>query len=651
MSRGPRKNRLPDHHDPDRSRRTAPGTTYGRVASKEPPRPEPHRRPNDAFRAAAVSVFLLLAVVLVFGQTVGHEFVNYDDNPYVYENAVVQRGLTLEGLRWALTYGELGHWHPLTWISHMLDCRIHGLRAGGHHLTNLLLHGCAAILLFLALWRMTGCLWRAAFVAAVFAVHPLRAESVAWVAERKDVLSALFFMLTLLAYHRYVRSPSSGTRRGAVILLFALGLLSKNMLVTLPFVLLLLDYWPLKRMPDFTFPTLSRLAAEKWPLFVLSAASCVITLLVPEEVPVSERLPMALRLENAVVSYAVYLRQMIWPAGLACLYPHASGHLPLLHVAAAAAVLSALSWAAFAFRRNHPYLPVGWLWYLGMMVPVIGIVQISYYAHADRYTYLPQIGLYIVLAWSAADLSAGWRRRGIVLPSLAAIILAALIFTAHAQVAHWRNSESLWRRALQCAPQNYFAHMNLGSALKQQGRLGEAADHFRKVVEIKPDHAEAYNNLGIVLGEARQVDDAIRHFQKALGINPGYVEARNNLGMALARHGRIQEAMVQFRMALDIRPDYAEARNNLGNALMGRGEVGEAIVHFRKALGIKPGYAKAHNNLGIALASRGEIDEAIVHFRMALEIQPDYALARSNLYKALQQSGRRSGAGVGSPPP
>ena len=321
------------------------------------------RRPwrHDTWTAAVVCCFLLLAVALVFGRTVGHEFVGFDDDSYVYQNPVVQKGLTLEGFRWALTYGEIGHWHPLTWLSHMLDVQFYGLHPGGHHLTSVLLHAASVILLFLVLWRMTGFLWRSAFVAAVFAVHPLRAESVAWVAERKDVLSGLFFMLTIGAYVRYVRRPASLVRYGAVVLLFALGLLSKNMLVTLPFVLLLLDYWPLDRVSDFTPRVWLRLAAEKWPLFALAAASCAITFLVPEEVAVGERLSLALRLENAVVSYVIYLWQMICPSGLASLYPNPTDHLPLWQVAGSLGLLLAISGVIFVFRRRRPYLVVGWL--------------------------------------------------------------------------------------------------------------------------------------------------------------------------------------------------------------------------------------------------------------------------------------------------
>ena len=489
---------------------------------------------KDRWTVLAVCVFLAAITFAVFGQTLRHEFVNLDDDQYVSENPVVQKGLTWEGFRWALTYGQIGHWHPLTWLSHMLDCQLYGLQAGGHHLTNVLLHTGTVILLFLVLRRMTGFLWRSAFVAAVFAIHPLRAESVAWIAERKDVLSAFFFMLTLGAYVRYVRRPPSLIRYGVVVLLFALGLLSKNMLVTMPFVLLLLDYWPLNRLSNFTPQVLLRLVAEKIPLLVLTVGSCVATALVPEKVPAGNNLFFGLRMENAVVSYVTYLWQMIHPSGLVCLYPNPVNYLPLWQVAGAVGLLLAISGTAWAFRRTHPCLIVGWLWYVGMMIPVIGIVQISYYAHADRYTYLPQIGLYLLLTWAAADLCAGWRHRRLVLGGCSTVILVALIFCAHTQVSYWRNSESLWTHVLACTSDNYTAHNNLGDALFQKGNVDEAITQYQTALQIKPDYAGAHNNLGNALLQKGRVDEAITHYQAALQIKPDYAEAQNNLAWVLA---------------------------------------------------------------------------------------------------------------------
>jgi tetratricopeptide (TPR) repeat protein len=640
MGHKPKKYRPPDSRDPDRCKGTVPGTADRHSSPGEIPLSSPRFWTHNTYAVAVVCGFLLLAVALVFGQTIGHEFVNYDDNRYVYENPVVQKGLTLEGFRWALTYGEIGHWHPLTWFSHMLDCQLYGLHAGGHHLTNVLLHAAASILLFLVLWRMTGFLWRSAFVAAVFAVHPLRAESVAWVAERKDVLSGLFFMLTIGAYVRYVRRPTSMVRYATVVLLFALGLLSKNMLVTLPFVLLLLDYWPLNRVSGFTPRIWLQMVAEKWPLFALAAASCVITFLVPEEVSTGGKLSLTLRMENALVSYVVYLRQMIYPSGLACLYPNPTDHLPFWQVAGALGLLTAVSWAIFAFRRKHPYLVVGWLWYLGMMIPVIGIVQISYYAHADRYTYLPQIGLWIAVTWGVGQLTVFWRHRYWVFGVASTLVLLFLMGIAWRQTSYWRNSEMLWIRALACTAHNNIAHNNLGNTLADRGQVDAAIAHYRKALEIKPDDAVAYYNLGTVLKGRGQVDAAIAHYQKALEIKPDYAEAHNNLGNILKGIGQVDAAIAHYQSALKIKPDDAEAHNNLGVALADRGQIDTAIVHFQRVLEIKPDFAEGHNNLGIALAIRGQIGEASVHFQKALEINPHYANAHYNLGMALDRQGK-----------
>ena len=377
---------------------------------------------DQRWRVPAVCLVLAAITFAVFGQTAGFEFVNYDDNSYVYENPVVARGLTLKGAVWALTYGEIGHWHPLTWLTHMADCQVYGLWAGGHHLTNVALHAVAAVLLFLALREMTGSLWRSAFVAAVFAIHPLRVESVAWIAERKDVLSGVFFMLTLWAYARYARQPSRW-RYAAVALAYALGLLCKNTLVTLPFVLLLLDWWPLHRVKldgagggkvgaARLVALFGGLVKEKIPLFLLSAGSCVATALVPEKVLDSDRLPFLERIGNALVSYGIYLRQMVFPAGLAIPYLNPPNGLPFWKVALAFVLLAAISISVLACRKRRPYLLVGWLWYLGMLVPAIGFIQISYYAHADRYTYLPGIGLALAGTWAVGDWSSGGNSGG-----------------------------------------------------------------------------------------------------------------------------------------------------------------------------------------------------------------------------------------------
>ena len=588
---------------------------------------------NDRWLIPGVCLFLAAMVWVVFGQTLRHEFVNYDDDLYVYENPTVARGLTLQGIVWAFTHVHCSNWHPLTWISHMLDCQFYGLNPGGHHLTNVLLHTATVILLFLVLRRMTGFLWRSAFVAAVFAIHPLRVESVAWVAERKDVLSGLFFMLTLWAYTRYVASdkwqvtrtvstPSPATHHsslfhGLVLLFFALGLMSKPMLVTLPLVLLLLDYWPLRRFPEFGVrsselkntlrpstlnPQLSTLLLEKLPLLGLAAASCVVTIFAQRgTIQTFEQISLPLRLGNALMSCVAYLGQMFWPSGLAVLYPFTAGDIGISEVVLSLVLLAGISAGVFILRRRCPFLLTGWLWYLIMLAPVIGIVQVGAQARADRYTYLPQIGLYLMLTWGVAEGCAGWRHRRVVLGGLATVILAALIFCARAQTAYWRNSELLWTHTLACTSDNAIAHNNLGNALLKMDREDEAVAHFQTALEIQPAFAEAHNNLGNFLFQKGSVDEAMVHYQKALHINPDYAVAHYNLGNALIKKGRMDEAITQFQMALQINPDYAEAHNNFGYALIQKKSMNEAIAHFQKALQINPDYADARNNLSNAL--------------------------------------------------
>ena len=550
-------------------KKTKPGKATA-ARSGAPVSPESTSGPaglSDRWAVPGVCVFLAAAIWLVFGQTLGHEFVNYDDNDYVYENPHITQGLTLAGIAWAFTTSHAANWHPLTWISHMLDCQLYGLNPGGHHLNNILFHTATAILLFLVLRRMTGALWRSAYVAAVFAIHPLRVESVAWVAERKDVLSGVFFMLTIGAYVRYVekakaQSPKSKVFYGLVLLLFALGLMCKPTLVTLPFVLLLLDYWPLQRVSSFKFSVSSpgamkrseggsTLLLEKLPLFGLAAASCVVTLYAQTKAVLSfEQISIIRRADNALISYVAYLGQMFWPSGLAVLYPFRAGGDGVSRVVLSLVVLAVISTGVFFLRRGRPYFLTGWLWYLIMLVPVIGIVQAGVQARADRYTYLPQIGLYLLLTWAAADLCAGWRHRRVVLGGCSMISLMALIFCARAQTSYWRNSESLWTHTLACTSDNDIANYSLGYVYFQKGKVDEAIIHYQKALEINPDYEEAHNNLGNMLFQKGRVDEAIAHFQKALTIKPDHAEAHYNLGNALLQQGRMDEAIVHFQKAL-----------------------------------------------------------------------------------------------------
>jgi Tfp pilus assembly protein PilF len=550
---------------------------------------------NLMSRPRLIALLLALVTLLAYWPVAYCGFVNYDDIDYVTGNRVVQKGLTWEGFRWALTYGNIGHWHPLTWISHMLDCQLYGLSPSGHHLTNILFHTAAVVLLFLVLWRMTGFMWRSAFVAAVFAIHPLRVESVAWVAERKDVLSACFFMLTLGAYVRFVEKSKAQSQKfkvyyGLTLLFFALGLLSKNMLVTTPFVLLLLDYWPLGRFSNFTPQVLRRLVAEKIPLFVLAIGSCVATALVPEQVTAG-KLAFGLRMENAVVSYVTYLWQMIHPSGLACVYPNPTNYLPFGQVAGALGLLLAISGAVFVLRKARPWLIVGWLWYLGMMTPVIGIVQISYYAHADRYTYLPQIGLYFAMTWTAANLCARWRHRRLaqaIATASAVLVLAGCLVLTENQLRYWHDSESLFRHTLAVTKDNHVAHLNLGTAFQDEGRLNEALAEYRASAQLAPGYSVVHKNLGSVLDALGRPKEALAEYRLALQFEPNLPALHDGIGIVFVEQGRFDEGMSEFSSAARLDPAYPWPYFQMGKALLQQGRDAEAIGKFREALRINP---------------------------------------------------------------
>jgi len=526
--------------------------------------------PKKSRRWLSVGVCICLAVLtcIVFGQTLGHDFINYDDPRYVYENTNITSGLNTASIAWAFTHIHSMNWHPVTTISHMLDCQLYGLKAGGHHFTNVLLHTVAAILLFLALQCMTGALWRSAFVAAVFAIHPLRVESVAWVAERKDVLSGVFFMVTLLAYVQYARAPSIG-RYLAVALAFALGLMSKPMLVTLPFVLLLLDYWPLGRIRGqksdvSSHGKLAMLLVEKIPLVGLSSVSSVVTCLAQRgAVGWTEQLPVSARINNAVATYVVYMWQMLWPLKLAVFYPHPENRLPISEIMLALAILIAATAAAFILRKKRPYLVTGWLWYLGMLVPVIGLVQVGWQGHADRYTYLPQIGLYLLLTWSVADLTARWRRQREILSASAAVIISVLGWRAWIQTSYWRDSETLFTQGLAVTSNNDVAENNLGIVFLRKGKVDEAISLLQAAVDLRPENSPAHENLAKALLQKGRVADALVHYRKLLELQPDNIEVHNIVGTVLIQQGRIREGAEEWQKVLAIEPDNGNALSNL----------------------------------------------------------------------------------------
>jgi len=557
---------------------------------------------DQHWRVPAVCLVLAAITFAVFGQTLRHEFIDFDDRTHVYENLVVAQGLTLKGIVWAFSF-HAANWHPLTWLSHMLDCQLYGLHPAGHHLTNVLLHTATVIALFLVLRRMTGALWRSAFVAALFAIHPLRVESVAWVAERKDVLSGLFFMLTLGAHVRYARRPRSLARYGLVALLFAMGLMCKPMLVTLPVVLLLLDYWPLQRVESA-----GRLVMEKLPLLALSAASCVATLLAQKEtIQSTVTFSLPVRFVTALLACKMYLAQMVYPAGLAVFYPFPHNGLPVWEAVMDGTLLAVISAAALWQRRKQPWMLVGWVWYLVMLLPVVGVIQVGGQAHADRYTYLPQIGIYVALTWLVAEWRVRWLHHGpfhAALGGLMAGVLALFMVCAWQQTAYWQNSETLWTCTLACTTDNDIAQDNLGIVLMQKGKMDAAITCFQQALQIRPDFAEARNNLGHALLQMGKVDAAITSFQQALQIRPDFAEAHDNLGNALLQTGKVDEAITHCQRALQIKPDDAEACVNLGNALFRKGREDDAIAQYQKALQIKPGLAMARKNLAAVLRQK-----------------------------------------------
>jgi tetratricopeptide (TPR) repeat protein len=511
--------------------------------------PSPHS-PAPRATILGISIFLMAITWLVFGQTLRHPSINFDDQEYVFENPKINTGLTSTGVLWAFTHSHAENWHPLTSISHMLDCELFGLQAGWHHFTNVLLHTIAVILLFLVFREMTGALWRSAFVAALFAIHPLRVESVAWIAERKDVLSGVFFMLTLGAYVRYVREPSS-IRYLIVAVLFGLGLMTKSMLVTLPFVLLVLDYWPLGRFAHVSpaepkpkngfarwwghrsIPT--RLILEKIPLIALSIASSIITLFAQKTAAISiESLPLLWRMNNAFVSYVAYIWQMVCPIRLALVYPHPEYRLSLWEVAFAIAFLTGATAVVVAFRRKHPYLITGWLWYVGMLVPVIGIVQVGAQARADRYTYLPQIGLYLIATWTIADLSVAWRYRRQILGVAATLVIAGLAWLAWIQNTYWRDSEALWTRTLAVTSHNDVGHASLADLLLRRDRIDEAISHSEEALRIHSRNGNAHSTLAFGLFRTGRVYEAVAHWKESLKIRPDDMTAQTYLAWVLA---------------------------------------------------------------------------------------------------------------------
>ncbi len=616
--------------------------------------PSPFTLQPPALPAWLLATLLALATIVLYWPATRHDFINYDDPAYVTSNVHVQSGLTLENVRWAFSSPVDGNWHPVTMLSHLLDCQLFGTKPWGHHLTSLLLHAVNTALVFLLLRALTGAVWRSLLVAALFGWHPLRVESVAWVAERKDVLSGFFGLLSLLFYARYAQAAEAGSQRSKInlrspaywfaFLFLVLGLMSKAMLVTWPFVMLLLDYWPLHRIrnSEFGIRNFIKLVMEKIPFFVLAAAASLVTYWVQQQqgaVVTVENLPPGARLGNAAISCCRYLGKLFWPAGLAIYYPY-SGYWPLAEVLLAAVLLAGISVLLCFPRRRHPFLLVGWLWFVGTLAPVIGLVQVGTQALADRYTYIPSVGLLILTVWSAHDLARRWRHRVTAL-SLAGAAATILCWTlTRQQLGYWQDSETLFQHALKVTRNNYIACNNLGSALDQNGQTKEAVSQFQESIRLKPNYAVAHNNLAFVLGKLGQTGGAIREFEEVVSLKPNDAEARNNLGNALGKQGRIDEAISQFQEALRLKPDYAEAHYSLGAALDQKGRIDEAISQYQEALRLKPDDAAARNNLGNDFLNQGRTDEAIRQYQEAIQFKPDDAPAHNNLGVALVREGR-----------
>ena len=640
-----------------------------------------------------ILVGLAAVTFAVYWQVHGFEFVSFDDDVYIYENEQVKNGLTVDNLLWAFNTGNLEgtYWHPLSWLSHMLDIEIFGLNPGGHHLVSVLFHVVNGLLLFLALQIMTGELWKSAFAAALFALHPINVDSVAWVAERKNLLSTFFWMLTMLAYIRYAKKPSIA-RYLLIFFTLALGLMAKPMLVTLPCVLLLLDYWPLGRMnfgqalpigteTKFHADRFSRLMMEKIPLFALSL---IIIGVFTYSLQHNRQLinltssPLSLRVENALVSYITYLWKLIWPAKLAFFYPYPKT-IPFWKTLGAAVLLLAISIPAMIRVKKFPHLSVGWFWFLGTLVPAIGLIQGGLMpAMADRWAYVPAIGIFIIFAWGGPELIKSVRFDRRIIIASGTTVLCVLGFIAHQQTEHWQDSRSLFQHALAVTTENHVAHANLGVDCAKKGQQEEALRHFEQAIGILPDFTEAHYNMGNALFETGRIEEATNAYQTAIRLFPGYAQAHFNLGLGYEKLNRNNEAIVHYREAVRIQPGHAKAHVNLAlllsragrheealphyqqaleinpadpnfhfhcaNTYKALGNPDQAVAHLRQAIAMAPGHEKALNNLATILLGRGQAAEAIPYLINALQINPRYSSGHYNLGVAYFNTGNKSGA-------
>jgi len=650
---------------------------------------------NDRTAILIICTLLVLAAIVVYGQSIEYDFISMDDDLYVTNNSHVKAALTGESVRWAFTSMEVSNWHPLTWISLMIDHGLSGMNPSSYHATNIVLHALNAVLLLLVLHQLTGSLYRSAFVAALFALHPIHVESVAWISERKDVLSTMFWFLGIWAYLLYLRKPSAG-RYGAVLGAFVMGLIAKPMLVSFPITLLLLDIWPLRRLAAGSQRSLPlpRLFLEKVPLFAVSIVSCFLTFWAQKAggaVAQLDNVPFNFRMMNAVVSYVIYLEKMIWPLNLAIFYPHPMNTLEGWKIVACLIALAAMTYYSIVTHAKRAYVTFGWLWYVITLVPVIGIVQIGSQGLADRYTYIPFIGIFVIIAWGAPDLIGRFwgaqpetrRRSTMVLGALAGMALLALASLAYGQVRFWKDNITAWAHAVEVTPGDAFSQYNLGCSLQAQHRDDEAMVHYRQAVQFDPHRFDAYNNLGIIFMDRGAYDKAESAMEAALRAKPDFAKTYYNMGLllckmkrfsesfhyyteairldpedkeirtkfasshcdygiALALQGNVDEAIKQFEIALDIAPRAASAtaHYNLGVTYAGLKKFDLAKIEYEKAILADPDNAEAHNNLGSLLGQLGNIEDATAQFKQALSIKPDFKPAADNLRKISEAHGK-----------
>jgi len=571
-----------------------------------------------------ITLILILSTLIVYWQVKDFDFVGYDDELYLTENHQVQAGLTFEGFIWAFTTFHTGNWHPLTWLSHMLDCELYGLNPMGHHWTNLQLHIANTLLLFFILQQITGALWKSAFVAALFALHPLHVESVAWVAERKDVLSTFLGMLTIWAYISYVKKRNI-LRYLLVFILLSMGLMAKPMLVTFPFVLLLLDFWPLGRLAN-----ISRIVWEKIPLFIPVAISSVLTFMAQQKIGAMysfEALQAKTRIANAFVSYAHYMVKAIWPQKLAVFYPHPFGMLSLWHTFGSVLLIAVLSFLAIRMLNQYKYVAVGLFWYLGTLVPVIGLLQVGAQGMADRYTYIPLIGLFIIATWGISDLLKKWHYSKIILAVFAIMLISAFSTRSYFQTKHWENSATVFENAIKVTDYNWLAYNNLGLALMRDGKAEDAVFYYKKALQIKPDYLTALDNLGIALFQLGKLEEALSYYLEALKIAPEYAGIHNHIANVLAAQGKLEKAVNHYTKALLIDPGLAITHNNLALALVAQGKLEKAVFHYESAIKKDPEYADAHYNLGYLLLNQKKNRAALSHFAEVIKINSEHAQA------------------------